>query len=331
MTTSSLIKPSRKVFFTFIALSCIFIYIWSILSPPLPKESQPIIFYSNQRHADLRLTMLKAIRQAQKSLHMIMFGLSDNPIINAILQKQAEDLSVKIFYDKRSSPKLPFPKTMLTPVKTGGLLHQKILVLDEKRVFIGSANMTASSLSMHDNLIIGLYSPQIAKFLINKTPHESGHMITHINGQPIELWLLPDTNGQAIHAIKNLLRAATHSIHIAMFTLTHRSLVDEIIKAHKRGVRVNLFLDFQSSIHASKKMYDKLRRSGVNIKVSKGPQLLHHKYAYIDNKILISGSTNWTKSAFKRNKDCFCILYDLTRSQKKFMSDLVKIMDYESK
>ena len=328
-----LIKRANKYFIAII-LSTLCFYVWIAkisLSPTLPIAGDEPIFYSNQCHHDLRLTILHAINQATTSLHMVMFGLSDPSIISSIRKHIDKGMDISLYYDKRSSSHLSFPQRISHGVKSSGLLHQKILVLDKKRVFLGSANMTKSSLSMHDNLVIGLFSPDISNFLISHTPHSSGNIRTMVGGQDVELWLLPDIKNKALNGLKSLIHHATTSIHLVMFTLTHPILLEELIKSKKKGVNVSVTIDYQSSLGASAKAIEKLKSENIKVTVSTGMQLLHHKYAYIDDRILITGSANWTKAAFLKNKDCFVILYNLTRKQKKFMNKLEKVIALETK
>jgi cardiolipin hydrolase len=41
--------------------------------------------------------------------------------------------------------------------------------------------------------------------------------------------------------------------------------------------------------------------SGVPVRMKKSPFLMHHKFAVIDNCILVSGSCNWTTQALTGN------------------------------
>ena len=59
---------------------------------------------------------------------------------------------------------------------------------------------------MHDNLCIGFYSPQIARFLEEKTPFFVDHISTYVGNQKVEVWLLPDKKKEALEIkIKKLL------------------------------------------------------------------------------------------------------------------------------
>jgi phosphatidylserine/phosphatidylglycerophosphate/cardiolipin synthase-like enzyme len=210
-------------------------------------------------------------------------------------------------------------------------MHQKVLVCDQETVFIGSANMTTASLSMHDNLMIGLKSPMLARFLIEKVPGTPGYFQTSAGGQEIELWLLPDPRGHALVDLKKKIRAAKKSLQIALFTLTHPTLLDEIIDAHRRGVYVCPIIDMHSGLGASKKAVEALRRAGVRVLMSKGIQLLHHKFILIDGETLVTGSANWTKAAFYKNSDCLLVLHHLNKTQKAFMDRLWNRIESEAR
>jgi hypothetical protein len=55
-----------------------------------------------------------------------------------------------------------------------------------------------------------------------------------VGGQDIELWLLPDLRGKALTDLKFQLRRARKSIKLALFTLTHPDLCDEMLR-HKHA------------------------------------------------------------------------------------------------
>lgn len=317
------------IFWAFLSIGgCLWLIIAS-LSPHQPASQEPPRFYSNQTQQDLRLTLIDAIRKAHESIHLVMFGLSDPAILNALAHKT---IPTTIYYDQNGSPNLwnVLPHADLHPVRGWGLMHQKILILDQETIFIGSANMTTASLSMHDNLVVGFKSQKLARFLIEKTPHSPGYMKAMVGGQDIELWLLPDPRGHALHDLKHRIRTATRSLRIALFTFTHPSLIDEVIAAHKRGISVHVIMDLHSSLGASSRAVEQLKSSGVRISMSRGVQLLHHKFILIDDQTLLVGSANWTKAAFYKNSDCFLILHNLNEEQKIFMNRLWTRLDAEA-
>ena len=277
--------------------------------------------------------MLAAIREATSSIHLVMFGLSDRSIINALAHKMRQQVPTSVYFDPNGSPKYLLKVLQAAdvhPVQNRGLMHQKILILDQEMVFLGSANMTPTSLKMHDNMVIGLRSRKIAQFLKDHPPYTHGYLQTTVGGQHVEIWLLPDPRGHALTDLRKKIRAASRSIKIALFTFTHPALVEEIIDAHKRGVRVSVVVDQHSGLGASTQAIENLKSAGVPIRLSRGVQLLHHKFIYIDDQTLLTGSANWTKAAFYKNSDCFITLHHLNDTQRSFMNRLWRRIETNS-
>ncbi len=318
--------PQRKPFPYFLLFTCLFCtwLVWKSLTPTLPKLSEPPRLYSNPSREDIREPLLRSIQKARSSIFLCMFGLSDGAILKTLHEKIDQEVPVTIYYDAKGSPDLKkvLSGGELHPIHLNGIMHQKILILDDELVFLGSTNFTTSSLKIHDNLLIALASPTVARFLKEKVPHANGYMKTTVGGQSIELWLLPDPKGHALADLKKKIRTARKSVKIALFTLTHPVLINECIEAKKRGVDVTVVLDMHSSLGASANAVEELQRGGVKILTSQGSQLMHHKLLYIDDHTLVTGSANWTKAAFAKNSDCILILHHLNETQKTFMDRL---------
>jgi phosphatidylserine/phosphatidylglycerophosphate/cardiolipin synthase-like enzyme len=211
-----------------------------------------------------------------------------------------------------------------------GLLHQKILVIDSQLSFLGSANFTRTSLLMHNNLIISIYNPDLALFLSQNTPFYSAHKKFSLPNQSLHIYLLPDSDKQALTHLKKLLLSAKKNITLCMFTLTHPDLVQELVNAKKRNLKVSIYIDKKSALGSSKKTLGFLEQHNIPILTPKGPELFHHKFAIIDHNTLVLGSTNWTKNAFSKNNDCFLILTPLLKDQKKFLKNLTHIIKKQS-
>lgn len=217
-------------------------------------------------------------------------------------------------------------------------MHLKILVIDESQLFMGSANMTGESLRMHSNLMTGMESPALASLVKKKADsmEEVGcnsatipHQDFLMGGQKVEFWFLPDDKGAA-NRIKGLIEAATKTIRIAMFTWTRRDFAEAVIDARKRGVKVEVILDFAQSQSASAPIMKFLIQRSIPVRLSQGNGLLHHKMMLIDGTTLVNGSANWTKNGFTQNDDCFIVLHDLTEGQRSQLDSLWSIMVKES-
>lgn len=113
--------------------------------------------------------------------------------------------------------------------------------------------------------------------------------------------------------ILNILAQAEKTICIAAFTLTDTDISKQLIDAHQRGVTVSVVMDGGNMKHFSSKA-QKLIKNGIdvrrydpmlvpNYKEQKYAPLMHHKYCIIDDKIVITGSANWTKAGLNDNAE----------------------------
>lgn len=260
-----------------------------------------------------------------------MYAVTDPAILDLLQEMISKGVAITLFYDRSATSHLEkkLSKNIYCyPVHTRGLMHRKILIIDEETVFLGSANLTTQSLRMHDNLFLGLYSKELSAFLLASNLE---YFEQTLNSQELKTYLLPDGGKQALSKLISLIDGAQKNIRIAMFTLTHPVLTEALIAAHKRGVDVSIAVDYYTAKGASLKTLEILQKAGIRLFSSRGFQLLHHKMVYIDDSILALGSANWTRSAFEKNQDCLLVLSPLNQDQRSYMEKLWKILKLESK
>ncbi len=285
------------------------------------QPGDPPVLYANVCHDDLEKLFVEAIQGAERSVFLVIYSLSDHKLIQALNDQASKGLSVSVIHD-RTTHQTGFQKLSKKvesiPVKRSGLMHQKILVIDEEKVLLGSANMTDESLKLHDNLVVGLINHDLAHAIVAEDPF----FFVNLNGQEIEFWDLPSMGHEALERVILLLDGAKKTIRVAMFTWTHPELTAAVIRAHKRGVEVQIVHDQGQASGVCEETVNQLARAGLPIQISSGLGLLHHKFAWIDEEYLINGSANWTRSAFSRNRDCFLILHPLNESQNQKMKEV---------
>ncbi|MCC5832764.1 MAG: phosphatidylserine/phosphatidylglycerophosphate/cardiolipin synthase family protein [Chlamydiales bacterium] len=303
-----LIKSLRLIF-TLLVVALLFY----LEEKPISSSDEPVELYSSACQDDLRKVYLDAINGAEESIYLIMYSLSDDRVIKALNKKAREGIKVVVTHDpttyQKGYERLKAIKRI--PIAISGLMHQKILIVDGKRVWIGSANFTTESLRLHDNLVAGLNSPELAQLILSES---FGHTFI-IGDQRLEFWSLPRDKKNAFSRLIELIDKAEDSIRVAMYTWTHPELTDAVIRAHKRGVLVEVILDRGQANGVGRITTKRLVEAGLCVWLSSGQKLLHHKCLWVDEKILVNGSANWTKAAFSKNKDCFFILNDLTEDQ----------------
>jgi len=119
--------------------------------------------------------------------------------------------------------------------------------------------------------------------------------------------------------IKNINQAEAF-INIAMYIFTDREIAIPLIKARERGIKVRLYLD-KDQVDYKYSQSRFLVQKGIKTRISSNNYIMHNKFAIIDNRILLTGSYNWTFSANHRNDENLMVIDDqeiITRYQNQF-------------
>jgi len=107
-----------------------------------------------------------------------------------------------------------------------------------------------------------------------------------------------------------ILKAAKKSIDVCVFCLTCMDLGSTLIsKSNNDGVRVRVVTDSEQ-LNVTGSQIGRLRREGVLVRHDASSYLMHHKFAIIDEELLINGSFNWTRTAITGNHENLVISRD---------------------
>ena len=102
-----------------------------------------------------------------------------------------------------------------------------------------------------------------------------------------------------------LIRSATKSLDMAMYTLTDWAIIAALKDAQARGVAVRIALD-----PSVRQAYDKLADMADVVRVKKRGPLMHLKAYAIDSALLRAGSANLSPSGLKQQDNDLIILRD---------------------
>lgn len=293
------------------------------LDQPIPNEHAPIQIYSNHLGDDLRYLLVHALTHTQDELSLTTFGLTEQALTQQLSNMAKRGCAIHIQTDPQFAKKihkiLPREIEYSFPVQKG-LIHQKSIVIDRSLCFVGTANLTGSSLREHDNLIVGVYSSLLANAINHRLPS----CVIPLPEQTLTYYSLPDSREQALKSVLEQIRNATSSIDVAAFTFTHKQIIDDLLQAHRRGVQVKIYLDKRTYAYGRKKLLKPLIEAGVPIAFNRGAALFHYKCMMIDGKTLLFGSANFTKAAFQTNADMLFTLSPLTQVQQKQLKSFWK-------
>ena len=138
----------------------------------------------------------------------------------------------------------------------------------------------------------------------------------------IAVYFSPD--GGAAAAIVDAINGAQKTVDIAIFNITQKDISKAIVAAHKRGVQVRVILD-SSQAEGKYSSATFLANAGLSVWTNLD-QTIHHKYAIIDNKLLCTGSFNYSVSADLYNAENLLIIQGKPKLTRAFAMNFEGLM-----
>jgi len=105
---------------------------------------------------------------------------------------------------------------------------------------------------------------------------------------------------QACGDLARYILLSRDSIDICNYDLNSHFLVESILRRHHLGVRVRVITDHEGANILSSQM-EEFYKQGIQVRPHRGSGLMHHKFIVIDNKIVATGSFNFTAQATLEN------------------------------
>lgn len=195
-----------------------------------------------------------------------------------------------------------------------GIMHNKYIVVDKKRVWSGSANYTEHGYFFHYNDSLWLEGEDVAKrflqdyfSLINPQRSASGDTFKDytaycVGDVPVELYFSP--GDRPTRFVERAVKSAKKRIDIATFVFSHKGIAQQL-KFQKVPVRGVFDNSFAKVTWPYVPFYDlaKIKTGRVKLKWDSEEAKVHHKLMIIDDGTVITGSLNFSKNAEKINNE----------------------------
>ncbi|KAK3826940.1 MAG: hypothetical protein JOS17DRAFT_792189 [Linnemannia elongata] len=167
-------------------------------------------------------------------------------------------------------------------------------------------------------------APSTHHLISHLKEHHDEHHHKANNGIFISPIFFPseESFGNFIKTLSN----AKKSLDICVFTITDNETADAVIQAHKRGVRVRIISDDDKSEDLGADVKRFARDHGIPTRVDGSPSHMHHKFAIIDDALVMTGSYNWTKGARYQNREDLC-LTNSAKAVRAFKDEFEKLWD----
>lgn len=298
---------------------------------PTIAENEPLALADNQGPAQ---ELLKLINSAQSSLDGAFYDIREPMVVQALIRAKQRGVNVRLVTEtdnmgEEANP-CPQPNSKMRKVlqdllnagipivsdQRSGLMHHKFLVADRLRVWMGSTNVTRSSLFRHNNTALTLNSQSLAanytyefEQMFNQKnfgpPRAVPHPVVDVGGAAVKTYFSPRGGGQ--EAVLAALQNARKSIHFLTFSLTDVQMGEILSRKQQSGLDVRGVFDRCLS-KSQYSLYWPLKRTGMPVFIDGNEALLHNKVMIIDGETVITGSYNFSKNAEKTNNESFLIV-----------------------
>lgn len=98
------------------------------------------------------------------------------------------------------------------------------------------------------------------------------------------------------------IQSAVTQLQICVFTISDDVISDSLLLAHKKGLDIKIITDNDKSLDEGSDI-EQLAKAGIPIKMDRTSNHMHHKFMVADNKTVLTGSYNWTRSAARFNHE----------------------------
>lgn len=197
----------------------------------------------------------------------------------------------------------------------GHIMHNKFCIIDNEIVWTGTVNIsTTGTGGFNENNACLVRSKDFAKIFkrefeqmyVKELFHENKYPIYskkgfNIEEKNIQVYFSPNNKVIDLVILPEIEKAQDY-IYLSMFLITNNKITKSLIDAHNRGVEIKMIIDAHHALQPYTK-HEKLREAGVSVKVEDWAGKMHAKTVIIDDKTIISGSANWTYSAFRHNDE----------------------------
>lgn len=315
----------------------------------LPSTSGPIsgagwlkVYFTNpnppnQVGSGIDNDVVAEVTKAQNTIDVTSFDLNLPSFVNALVAAKQRGVQVRVVYDgtngsqtldANQSPTgqefdaVSVMKKAGIPLandgRSNGLMHDKIVIIDGRILFMGSWNMSYNDTFRNNNNLLEITDPTLVAnyqakfnelFTAKKfgTRAEVGAQTSQltVDGVRVQNYFSPVDH--VMDKLVTLVNGAQKSIRFMAFTYTDDDLAKAMIARFKAGVDVAGVIENRG---ASQGALVPLACAKVPVKVDGNKYTMHHKVIVIDESVVITGSFNFTKAADTVNDDNVLIIYD---------------------
>lgn len=260
-----------------------------------------------------RAPILTAMNHAKSSIQLVMYGLTDENCIEALIAAKnknlqvllektpykADDenlLAIKLLQENNISLYWPNPEFKLT--------HQKTFLFDHNKALIMTFNLTHSTFTKERNFGLLTTDQNIVDEIESVFEADKKHLNIRVNN-PNLAWCPNNCRER----IRSLIKSAKSSIDMYAQDISDYSMTGVLGQAARSGIQVQLLLSESANRIKNQKRFEYLRRAGALIHFNRH-YIIHAKVIIIDDQYALLGSINLTESSMNDNRELSVITKD---------------------
>ncbi len=291
--------------------------------------------------------ILYNINNAKTSIDVCIYGIEgQNDIINALIKAKNRGVRVRIVVDSNPDGEDAYLDTKVLrrefPTVSDDsmyIMHNKFFVFDSQKVATFTLNLSPSGSGGYDantgfiinsRVVARVFEDEFeqmyaSKFHKNKSKNELVGFNLDDNTN-ISVYFSPSSD--ILTPILNEIKNAEKEILVSAFYLTHREIINELVLAQKRGVKVLVLIDALSSYNFKERI-NILRQNNVKVKVENWGGKNHQKNILVDSRTIITGSANFSKNAVLNNDENVLIIknHTLSKAYRNYFYNLYNSID----
>jgi phosphatidylserine/phosphatidylglycerophosphate/cardiolipin synthase-like enzyme len=268
--------------------------------------------------------LIDKINAAQTSIHIASFEFDLTPVAEALVAAKQRGVDVRWVTDDEhglEADEEPGHGQFALLEENGievkddarsALMHNKFWIFDREWVWTGSTNITENGIFKQNNNVIAIRSTRLAEIYEHefdemwngefgpRSPSTVDQQSLTVNGTPIQVYF--SSEDDVLNHIIPIVERAQTNIRFLTFSFTDYPLAKAMIDRATAGVNVaGVFEKVGSETEAAE--LRTLFCAKVPVRQDGNPSFLHHKLIIVDNRIVITGSLNYSTNADTSNDE----------------------------
>lgn len=251
--------------------------------------------------------LLAAINGATTSVHMVMYQLTAQSVIDALIARKNAGKDVKVLLNKTFPAGMGSNDSVYATLQSAGIgvkwaptlyqyTHEKSLIIDGTTAIIMTMNASLSAFKDNREFLAFDRDPADVAEAEALFQADWAGQATATTGK---LLTAPD-NGEG--RLIALIDQATTSVDLEGETFSAESILEALGRASKRGVTVRVVLSDESPSNSQALAVMSLKQVSIPVRSVKSP-FIHSKAIVTDGTRAYVGSMNFTANSLENNRE----------------------------